>query len=109
MGDRNDRMNFISEPIEPVVASMNTSRLAVGEPAVPVLFKWRGREYTVVEVLETRRQTSRCHSGSDEQYVRRHWFKVRTADGSIMQIYFDRQPASSREAKKRWWLYSISK
>jgi len=100
-------MRFISEPIEPVVATMDTSRIAIGEPAMPTLFKWRGREYVVVEVFETRRQTSHCRCGSDEQYVRRHWFKVRTADGSVMQIYFDRQAASAREKKKRWWLYSI--
>ncbi len=99
---------FISEPIEPVVGTMDTSRVALGQPDMPRVFTWRGREYTVAEVLETWRETSGCKSGADEQYVRKHWFRVRTTDGSEMKIYFERQAASRREARRRWWLYTVS-
>ncbi|MBT7300722.1 MAG: cytoplasmic protein, partial [Victivallales bacterium] len=47
-----------------------------------------------------------CHHGSSEQYVRRHWFRVETTDGSEMRIYFDRQPRPGAN-KKRWWLATV--
>ena len=34
-------------------------------------------------------------SGSREQYLRKHWFKIRTKDHQVMTLYFDRQARST--------------
>ena len=99
---------FISEAIAPVAQTMDTRRMARGEPGLPRKFLWRDREYEVAKVLDQWKETSGCRSGSDEQYVRRHWYRVRTTDGAEMKIYFERQARSGRERKTRWWLHTVS-
>jgi len=61
----------------------------------------------VAEVCDTWRELSSCRHGSAEQYVRKHWFRVKTKSGEVMKIYFERQARSKRDIKRRWWLYSI--
>lgn len=100
--------DFISEPITPVRGTLDTGRMARGEPGLPECFTWRDQDYAVAEVLESWKTTSRCRSGSDEQYVRKHWFKVRTTGGHEMTIYFERQARCARQRKLRWWLYTMS-
>ena len=100
---------FVSEPIKPVEGTMDTNGMARGEPGAPAKFVWRGDEYTVAEGLEQWKETGPCSHGSNEQYVRKHWFKVRTTDGSEMTLYFERQARSARQLKTRWWLYTIGK
>ncbi len=100
-------LRFIGEPIEPVIETMDTRRMATGEPGLPRRFRWRGEEHEIVAVLEQWRQTGPCTSGSDEQYVRKHWYRVRTAAGAVMKLYFERQARSGRERKVRWWLHSL--
>jgi hypothetical protein len=60
-----------------------------------------------VRVLGRRKEYTpdRTH-GSGELYLHRHWLEVEVDDGSTMKLYFERQPASRRAAKARWWLYS---
>jgi phosphoribosylglycinamide formyltransferase-1 len=58
-------------------------------------------------VLDTWKTTSACRHGSGERYVRKHWARIRTADGTVMTLYFERQARSRRELKTRWWLYTI--
>ena len=99
---------FVSEPIEPVKGTADTARMARGEPGLPRRFTWRGEEYTVDEVLDTWKETSPCRHGSRELYVRKHWFRITTTGGHEMRIYFERQPRSGRETKRRWWLYTLS-
>lgn len=98
---------FVGEPIEPVRDAMDTRRMAIGEPGLPREFLWRGKRYRVARVLEQWRRTGPCRSGSDELYVRKHWYRVLTADGLEARLYFERQPRSGRERKTRWWLHSI--
>jgi len=99
---------FISEPIKPAVGTMDMQGMARGEPGLPAKFIWRDEEYTVAEVLEKWKETGKCKSGSDEQYVRKHWFRIRTTDGQEMKIYFERQPRSKGQQKLRWRLYTLS-
>ena len=103
-GDMAD--DFICELIQPVMAEARAAK--PGDPALPARFLWRGREYAVEEVLESWRETGPCTHGSGERYVRKHWFEFRTADGSLMKVYFERQPRSAREKHKRWWLHTIA-
>lgn len=97
---------FIGEDIKPVVATMDTSRMAVGEPGVPREFIWRGQTVEVLAVLRTWHETGPCSHGSPEKYVRKHWFEVSTVSFGTMKIYFERQPRS-RQKGSRWRLFTI--
>ena len=99
---------FISEPLQPVAGTAQATGMAKGEPGFPGRFIWRGNECTLAEVLRTWKQSGPCKSGSDEIYLRKHWFRIRTTNGLEMTIYFERQPRSKRQAKARWWLYTVA-
>ncbi len=102
------REKLISEPIQRAGEVIDTLVREPGGPGVPRRFLWRGREHAIAEVLEQWRETGPCRSGSREQYTRKHWFRVKTAEGLEMKLYFERQARSKREQKIRWWLYSIA-
>jgi Domain of unknown function (DUF6504) len=97
--------DFISEAIQPVIETIDTSRMAAGEPGLPRQFRWRSQVIQIAQVLSTWRETGPCHHGSGEQYVRKHWFEVATDTGVKMKIYFERQSRSANK-KNRWWLFS---
>jgi len=97
---------LISEALLPVIATSDTSRMAAGEPGLPREFVWRGRTIRITSVLRTWRETGKCHHGSPELYVRKHWYEVATESDGILKIYFDRQPRRGRK-EPRWWLFSI--
>jgi hypothetical protein len=99
---------FVSEPIRPEPATFDTARMAAGEPGLPRCFTWRGKPYQIDAVLRTWRETSPCHSGSGEQYVRKHHYEVRLTSGAVARIYFERQARTATQAKKRWWLLSFT-
>jgi hypothetical protein len=100
-------VEFIAEPITPDIDCMDTTPTARGEPAFPTRFYWRDRRYTVSEIIEHWAERS-ARYGEREMYTRKHWYRVRTDDGSTMVVYFERQArSSSRGAKTRWWLYSV--
>ena len=96
---------FIGEPIKPLTETADTSRMAVGEPGLPRQFAWRDRTIIVKAVLRVSKGTGKCHRGSPEMYVRKHWYEVATVSDGIMKIYFDRQGKGRKQAP-RWWLFS---
>jgi phosphoribosylglycinamide formyltransferase-1 len=96
---------FISEPITPD-ASFDAGAMARGEPGLPEKFRWRQRDLVVAEVLESGRAYGDCKHGSGERYLRKHSFRVRTVDGLVLQIYFQRTLGKAR-ASARWWLQSM--
>ena len=98
---------FVSEEIVPVAGTFDPAAMAIGAPALPGRFRWRETEYTVAEVIKTWKESGPDKGHTAEMYLRKHWFEVKTTDGAIMTIYFERQPRSKASAKKRWWLYSI--
>jgi hypothetical protein len=98
---------LISASITPVGNTFLTASMAAGEPGLPERFQWRKKEFIVSRVLEQWKTTSPCRAGSDEQYVRKHWFRILTTDGTEMQIYFDRQARPGLDKKKRWWLATV--
>ncbi len=106
--DRPRPTDFISEPITPVEATGSAAGMARGEPGLPARFLWRDRPFAVTEVLKVWKESGPCRSGSNERYLRKHWYTVRTDDGSEMTLYFDRQARGKAQAKKRWWLYTIT-
>lgn len=103
-------VQFIGEPIVPDTGSMDTVNTARGEPAFPRRFRWRDRDYAVSDIVERWTERGARH-GEAEQYTRKHWYRIRTDDETVMSIYFERQArtgrAGSRSAKTRWWLYGI--
>jgi hypothetical protein len=99
---------FVSESIAPVAGTFDTGAMARGEPGLPARFVWRKTEYSVTQILDKWKETSPCKSGGKEKYVRKHWYKIKTADGKIMQIYFERESLPRGQRRTRWWLYSIS-
>jgi hypothetical protein len=99
---------FVSEFIKPVAGTFDTNAMARGEPGLPARFVWRKNEYSVARILDKWKETSPCKSGGKEKYVRKHWYRIETASGEVMQIYFERKPLSRSQQKARWWLYSVS-
>lgn len=97
---------FICEAIALVASTGRLSDALRGEPALPMRFRWRDRDYDVKEVIEKWKTTGPCHHGSSENYVRKHWFRIRTTDGPEMTLYCDRQPRRG-QSSKRWWLYTV--
>ena len=96
---------FVSEAITPEVGSFDAAAMAPGEPSPPGRFRWRGRDFVVVEQLERWRDLT-PRSFESEQYLRRHWFRLRTACGATVVLYFQRR---ARDAGRgpRWWMYTI--
>ena len=99
---------LISEPVTPVKGGGNVGPVVPGSPLLPARFLWRGEECEVAEVLEEWRETGPCRHGSGERYVRKHWFRIRTANGEEWKLYFERQARSARQRKQRWWLYTVA-
>ena len=96
---------FVGEAISREDMSFSVSPMAVGKPGLPRKFSWKGKSFSVVEVLEEWKESGNCRHGAGERYVRKHWFRIRTAEALEMRIYFERQGRSS--GGSRWRLYSI--
>jgi hypothetical protein len=102
------KKKFISEAIEPKTDFLDTARMAAGEAGIPPEFIWRGKTVRIVSVIRTWKETGPCRHGSDERYVRKHWFEVVTDSDEVMKIYFERQPKGGRNSS-RWWLFTVCK
>jgi hypothetical protein len=101
------RTSFISEPITPVEASFDTAGMSRGEPGVPMKFRWRKKSYAVAEILEQWKDHGDCRNGSGERYVRKHGYRVRTEQGLVFRLYFQRTVGRGKLSKARWWIHSI--
>lgn len=83
--------------------------MARGEPGLPRRFRWRKRELEVAEILETWREFGDCTHGSGERYLRKHGYRVRTADGLVLKVFFLRSSGRGKAGAARWWLQSVEK
>ncbi|MDT8389687.1 MAG: DUF6504 family protein [Lentisphaeria bacterium] len=99
---------FVCEQIKPVPGTVDTAAMSIGQPGFPSRFIWRKKEYQLEAILDTWKETGDCRHGSGERYVRKHWFRIRTVCGRIMNIYFERQAVSRKGSKRRWWLNTVS-
>lgn len=104
-------MPFVSEPILPDPQSFDPVRMARGEPGLPKKFFWRDKEFSIIEALEQWKEYGDCKHGSGEQYLRKHRFRLRTTEGLLIHIYFQRSFGRAKKATgsktSRWWLHSI--
>lgn len=98
---------FVSEPITPDTSAMQTRMMASGAPAPPNTFRWRDQSYKIQGIIDQWKESAPCKHSGTEMYLRKHWFHIRTTDGSEMKIYFERQARSKAQKKQRWWLYTI--
>jgi hypothetical protein len=98
---------LISEAIEPLYGDGAEDRgFVAGEPIPPSRFRWGEREVAVAAILETWKGLSpQPASGHGGRYVRRHWYRVRTAEGEVMTIYLVR--TTPKRGQQGWWLYSV--
>lgn len=99
--------HFVSEPLIPGPGSANATEMSAGAPGVPSRFNWRDHTYHVRQVLSAWKESGPCTHGSQEQYVRKHWYDIRTTEGPAMRIYCDRRPSRGRSPRQRWWVFTI--
>ncbi len=99
------KSTFIGEAIKPVIDTCDTGRMAIGGPGLPKEFIWRGERVSITDILRAWKTTGPCRHGSGEQYVRRHWFEVKTSRHGTMKIYFDRG-ALGRTKEMGWRIYT---
>jgi len=102
------RPQLISEQIFPTPGSFDVVDMGQGLPGLPSEFTWRGRAYRVDLLLE-KWKASGPEIGrlGGEQYLRRHYFRIRTTDGQVMVIYCQRNTRNRAKPKARWWLYTV--
>ena len=97
---------FVCEPLLPVRGSGDAAMAARGEPGLPHQFTWRRRRYRLVRLIEAWKTSSRCRSGADEMYLRRHWYRVLVDPPAELVVYCDRQAKDRRHPKARWWVFA---
>ena len=100
--------SLISEAIEPLMEDLAEHPFQAGEPILPSRFRWRGQEYRIVTILESWKQYTSGSKSMPEHYLRKHWFHVRTDDGSEMKLYFERKARTKGRERARWWLYTVA-
>jgi hypothetical protein len=99
---------FISETITPVEGTFDAAGMARGEPGVPLRFRWRGKEFVLAAVLDHWKEHGDCTHGSGERYVRKHVYRVKTADGLVLRLKFQRSMGRAKfRTHSRWWIQSV--
>ena len=104
-----DHEVFLGRAIDPVAGSFDTAAMSRGEPGLPRQFILDGKEIVVAGVIETWKTSGPCRHGSGEMYLRRHWWRIVTADGATMTLYCDRQAKDRKRPKARWWAFSVTR
>ena len=109
-------MRFIDEPIE---VQFDSPPLLEKSPPCPQGFVWQSQIFRIVELLAEWKDFRRRgrmgrnmippHLSRAERIgswgVGRFFFRVRTEDGRIFEIYFDRAPADAGDRKGSWVLF----
>jgi phosphoribosylglycinamide formyltransferase-1 len=100
--------SFVSEPITPLDGSFDTAMMARGEPGLPHRFRWRKKEWAVAEILEQWKEYGDCAHGSGERYVRKHGYRIRTTEGLVLRLNFQRSWGRAKfRTASRWRIYSM--
>ncbi len=111
--NEHDKVEFVSEPIEPEAGSFSTEMMVQGLAALPGAFTWRGNRYEIVECLSHSKLSAReGHSATGERYMRRQQFVVKLDTGQTATIYIERHAKPGRVAgggrkRQRWYLYTL--
>lgn len=90
---------FIGTEIEVTVA---------GEIKTPASFRFDGREYVIAEILDSWPDhgfgRSPLHRKKWWQRHHRNYFRVKTTEGEIFEMYYDRGTNLSHPELKKWFL-----
>ncbi len=109
-------LHFLDAPIQ---VDFDVPPALEKTPPCPDGFVWEGRSYRVAEKLAewrdyTRRgrmarnmqpQHAAVASGRGSLGVGRFFFRVRTGDGRVFDLYYDREIKSIGDRKGHWFLY----
>lgn len=109
-------LRFIAEPIN---VNFNKPPAIAKKPGCPDEFIWRGETYRVVELISEwhdyrRRGRMARNMKPARAAVAEHrgsWgvgefnYRVRTENGRIFDIYYDRSPKDADHRKGEWFLY----
>jgi hypothetical protein len=80
-----------------------------GEVKVPTSFRLDEREYVILEILLAWPDHSFGQTGSRRKrwWQRRHrnYYRVRTTEGEVFEIYYDRGTSLRHPERKKWYLY----
>jgi hypothetical protein len=109
-------VRFISEPIE---VSYDKPPLLEKVPNPPGGFTWRGKTFKVIETLnewvdfQRRGRMARNMIPTHAQTAERrgswgvgiYYFRVRTQDGRVFDLYYDRAPKGTDERKGAWFIF----
>jgi hypothetical protein len=92
---------FVGRPIEVV---------AEGKVLEPVSFRLAGRDYEIAEVLERWQDHGFGMAAPLKKNWRlrhhRNYYRVRTKEGDVFEIYLDRARVGLRHGRpRRWYLY----
>jgi hypothetical protein len=109
-------LRFISEPVDPVHDERRGPEKRLG---CPDGFVWRGQEYRVAELVRewhdyTRRGKmahnmrpwhAEAAASRGSWGVGRDYYLVRTAEGRIFELYYDRAPTDAGGRSGGWFLF----
>lgn len=117
MATEQPQLRFIDEPIE---VSYKHAPLLEKKPGCPDQFKWGEQTFEISEVLaewqdfhrrgRMARNMTPPHKTHAERVgswgVGRFFFRVRTTNGRIFELYYDRAPVDVDDRRGRWVLYT---
>jgi hypothetical protein len=106
---------FIGEPIQP---EFGEPPPLLKKPGAPVRFRWRGEDFAVAEVLAEWHEYSRhgraalnltpAHAQAalerGSRGAGRDYFTLRSKDGRVFTLYYDRAPKSVSDSLGEWIL-----
>ena len=109
-------LHFIQEPIEPL---FDQPPVREKRPACPDGFIWQGTTYRIVEMLaewhdygrsgRSARNMIPAHAATASRRgswgVGQFYFRVRTENGRVFDLYYDRAPKDADDRKGAWFLY----
>jgi hypothetical protein len=79
-----------------------------GDVRVPISFRLDERDYVIGEILESwpDHGFGKSSAGRKRWWQRHHrnYFRVKTTDGEIYEIYYDRGTSLSHPELKKWFL-----
>lgn len=107
--------HYIDEPID---ALFDKPPALEKKPGCPNGFIWRGETYRIVEMVSEwhdyrrkgrmARNMQPAHARAAERRgswgVGRDWFRVRTAEERVFDLYYDRAPKGADQRKGEWRL-----
>jgi hypothetical protein len=109
-------ISFINEPIQVLFEALP---ILEKKPGLPKIFIWRNQHFAIEELVSEwhdyerrgrmKRNMSVEHSSAASKSgswgVGQDFYRVRTADGHIFDLYYDRAPQDVDRRKGGWYIF----